>query len=268
MTNQPSLPAGSVRFQFWRVLPLVIFILVPLVNYIVPQWYQAGDRFADDAQTRVNAASYAFAIWGVIFSGMLWFSGYLLFSNESWSTNLKQSMICLSIAGMASIAFVPISIYGNQVLGWFDILAHLIPLALANHWLRKHVAAFPKNDAGRWSFFGPSMYFGWISAATVISTALMLNQLGIQVSESLATTASIVIVLVLATIGAFLTLKRDPVYGLTVVWALAAVGIEQSAYPPIRWAAWIAAGCVTATALYQLTRVPKFYAVSTPQPSE
>lgn len=261
MTNQQSAAAKSTRFDFWRTVPLIVFIFVPLVNYVVPQWLQASDRFTDDAQTRVNAAGYAFAIWGVIFTGMLWFSGHLLFSRETWSAELKRAAIYLCVAGLASIAFVPISIYGNQILGWIDIMAHLIPLILANYWLRKHVAAHPTTNAGRWSFFGPSMYFGWISAATVISTALMANQVGIRLDESLATTTAVAVVVALAVIGTVLTIKRDPVYGLTVTWALIAVGVEQSAYPTIQWAAWISAGCVGAAVLYQMTRSPKFFPV-------
>lgn len=261
--TEPAAVDEDARRKLWPIIALIVFILVPLVNYVVPQVLQQGDRFADDAQTRVNAAAYAFAIWGVIFTGMIWFTAFVAFAHESWSANLRKALICLSIAGLASIAFVPISIYGDQILGWIDIIAHLIPLALANLFLRRHAAIHPSDRVGRWSFFGPSMYFGWISAATVISTALMADQLGIELSETVATGAAIASVVLLGLVGIALTLKQDPVYGATVAWALTAVGVEQEAYPAIRMTAWVGAGIVAAVVLVQLSRPNRFYATAT-----
>ena len=49
-----------------RILLLIIFILVPVVNFGLPRLLIEGDQFADAPSTRVDAAGYAFAIWGVI----------------------------------------------------------------------------------------------------------------------------------------------------------------------------------------------------------
>lgn len=263
-TNLSGVDVADDRSSFlnWRWVVMIVFILVPLVNFGVPAFLESNDRFADDPQTRVNAAGYAFAIWGVIFTGMLAFSAFVLVGREPDSAHLRRALICLSIAGVASILFVPISINGNQVLGWIDIMFHLIPLIIANRALRQQTALHPKSSAGRWSYFGPSMYFGWISAATVISTALMANQLGIELGEAAATGVALAVIVSLGAVGVWLTLKRDPIYGATVAWALIAVGVEQAAFPPIRYAAWIAAAIVPCVVVCQLTRHHVFFAVA------
>jgi hypothetical protein len=157
--TQPSSINRTLRY-----LLLAVFVGVPLANFGLQPPLSDGSQFADDPQTRVAAAGYAFAIWGVIFTGMLWFSGSLAIGNEPDSPSLRKAIVCLMIAGLASVAFVPISIYCNFTIGWLDIMAHLIPLAIASFFLRKHVTTVsskPVSSLSRWSFFGPSMYFGW-----------------------------------------------------------------------------------------------------------
>ena len=230
-----------------RILLVIVFLLVPIANFGLPPLLTEGSQFADDPSTRVDAAGYAFAIWGVIFTGMLLFSFYLLRKTETNSSHLNRAVILLSIAGVASIAFVPISIFCSSFIAWIDILAHLIPLTLAHVQLRKHVALHPKTNLGRWTYFGPSMYFGWICAATVISTALMANEVGITVADSTATGIAIAVAVSLAAVAIGLTLRRDPIYGATIAWALIAIGVEQSEYPVIRYTAWIAAATIALT---------------------
>jgi hypothetical protein len=253
-----------------RYAMLAVFIGVPLANFGLEPLLSDGNQFADDAPTRVSAAGYAFAIWGVIFTGMLWFAGAIAFGSEPDTPPLRKAIVCLIIAGLASIAFVPISIYCSDTIGWFDIMAHLIPLGGAAFYLRKHVAAVslgPSASAlSRWSFFGPSMYFGWISAATVISTSLMANEWGIELGDDLAMGLSIATLLGLAVCAIWMTRKRDPIYGATVCWALIAVGVKQEAYPAIGYVAWGGAVLVGLVTFFQLwARGGGFYPVTAGQ---
>ena len=241
---------------------LIIFIMVPLTNYVVPEFFESQSRFVDDSQTKVDAAGYAFAIWGVIFTGMIVFSAYLAIGKEPLTLPLWRAMVALCIAGIASVVFVPLSIEGIQLLIWFDILLHLIPLALANWFLRQHVAESPSTSRWRWVFFAPSMYFGWICAATVISTALMMDELGIEFSETVSTASACLTGVGLGLLGIALTLKSDPVVGATVSWALIAIGVEQSAHPPIQTTAFIMAGLSGITVLFQLIKRTGFYAIA------
>ncbi|MFK7769074.1 MAG: hypothetical protein AB8B55_17760 [Mariniblastus sp.] len=224
-----------------RYALLAVFVSVPIANFGLEPLLSDGSQFAEDPQTRVAAAGYAFAIWGVIFTGMLWFSANLAFGNEPDSSPLRKAVVCLMIAGVASIAFVPISIYCNFTVSWIDIMAHLVPLILAAFFLRKHAAELPTastSKLARWSFFGPSMYLGWICAATVISTSLLGNEWGIKLSDPTATGLAIATVVELGLVAIWMTWNRDPIYGATVCWALIAVGVKQASFPAIQYAAW------------------------------
>ncbi len=251
---------GGLRML--RAAMMIVFIAVPLANFVLSPILGNGEQFADDPEVRVAAAGYAFAIWGVIFTGMLGFSGYLVFGSEPDSRELRIAVTGLIVAGLASIAFVPISIYLSQTAGWIDIMAHLIPLIIATFFLRSHVKQHPRGTLGRWLFFGPSMYLGWISAATVISTALLANEWQIKLPEATATIVATLVVILLCAVGVWMTLKRDPVYGGTVCWALIAVGVKQSSYPMIQYTAWGAAFVLAITIGMHLVRQrPAYYAV-------
>ncbi|MEM6395544.1 MAG: hypothetical protein AAF741_04295 [Bacteroidota bacterium] len=233
----PTLPRNP---NLYRLL-LITFIGVPIANYLpfILADGRAEARFADDNFTYVQAAGYAFSIWGIIFIGMILFAwGRLRKDAEPPTKALHQGIAYLIIAGIASIAFVPLSFGDNQFLIWIDIAVHLVALILANHNLQKHCRLVEQGDSWRWSFFAPSVYMGWISAAFVISTALMLDYVGFNPSNQMAITLAMVLIGALFLIGRFLIHNRDIIYGLTVAWALVAVGVEQSAVRSLQYLAW------------------------------
>ena len=247
----------------YKISLLIVFICVVLANFVLSPILSDGNQFADDPETRVAAAGYAFAIWGIIFAGMLMFPLFLIIAKLKETPDLKRAIAGLIIAGLASIAFVPISIYSTFTVGWFDILAHLIPLIITWFSLRRFAAEVPATNWGRFTFYGPSMYLGWISAATVISTSLMAHEQGIKLDGGTATIVSIIVLIALAAIAILVTLNRDVVIGGTIAWALIAVGVKQQGiYPSIQMTAWIAAGVVIAAVIYQtaVKRRP-FYAL-------
>ncbi len=248
----PTLPA------FYRYGPLVMFTAVAIVNFL-----PVGERrFEDDADTLVNAADYAFSIWGVIFLGLIGFSIVLARGLEQDSPGIRRGVVGLLVAGVASIAFVPISIGGNQILAFLDVLLHLLALIYAYGGLRDHVRKTPARSRGqRFWFYGPSMYMAWISAATVIAASLAAEQLGLELDYQLALVLAMVLITVLFNIGSRFLAQADAVYALTVAWALVGVGFEQREEVLLPWAAWVGAGLLVASWLYRVIKLQyAFYA--------
>ncbi|WP_116106774.1 hypothetical protein [Lewinella sp. IMCC34191] len=226
---------NSTSLRTWRIILLVTFILVPVANYLPILLDISQDRFTDGADTRVDAAGYAFSIWGVIFTGMILFAA-LQFRAREATPHLLRAYRFLVVAGLASIAFVPISFGSNFLWGAVDLLWHLVALLGAYVALRRHAVEVGR-PAFAWTYFAPSMYLGWISGATVISLALALQQLGLAVPDATQITLAAGFVLILTVLGCYLTLREDCVYGLTVAWALVAIAVEQQDARFIFWAA-------------------------------
>ena len=244
---------------------LLVFIAVPIINFLPI----GDDRFEDDVSTLVDPAGFAFSIWGLIFLGMLVFSWLLFSGKELDSQGLRQAATGLIVAGLASIHFVPISIAGNQVWVFVDVAAHLLALIYAYLGLRAHDRAFPHRSAsiGIW-WFAPSMYMGWISAATVVAFTLALKQLGLEVSIPTGIWIAAALILVLIAIGRYFLVMADAVYSLTVAWALVGIGFEQGAIPLLRYAAWAGAIVLSTSVLLRLSRGSKSLFYPMPARSE
>ncbi|MCP9237893.1 hypothetical protein [Lewinella sp. JB7] len=247
----------SASTRTWRYLLLVTFILVPIANYLPVVLDISQDRFTDDVSTRVDAAGYGFSIWGVIFTGMLVFS-VLQLRVDRETVALRRAYRFLTVAGLASIAFVPISIVGDQLWGFVDLLWHLMALIGAHLALRAHVREVGRPRYG-WTYFAPSMYLGWISAATVISTALALDQLGVSFAPQTAIYIATALVVVLIALGTYLGLRGDGIYALTVAWALVAVAVEQRDATLIFWAGIAGAIGLVGLAVFGIAGRRKFF---------
>jgi hypothetical protein len=247
----------SMSLKTWRYLLLATFLLVPVANYLPFLLELDTNRFADDRETRVDAAGYAFSIWGVIFTGMLLFAANQL-RNEEDTTALRRAYRFLILAGLASIAFVPISLGNNQLLTFIDLLWHLLALIGAYVALREHARTVTSPSYG-WTYFAPSMYLGWISAATVIATALALGQLGVSFVADTAIYIATGLVVVLTGLGLYLGLRQDGIYALTVAWALVAVAFEQQDTALIFYGALAGAGLLGAVAVARLAGKQQFF---------
>jgi hypothetical protein len=231
----------------WRYLLLATFILVPIANYLPFLLELDTNRFADDMEARVDAAGYAFSIWGVIFTGMLLFAGLQL-RNERDTDHLRRAYQLLVLAGVASIVFVPISLGDNQILGFLDLLWHLLALLGAYRALRAHVREVGHPRHG-WTYFAPTLYLGWISAATVISTALALGQLGVEFTPAVSVYIATALIVVLIGLGLYLGQRGDSLYSLTVAWALVAIAVEQYDAALLFWVAVAGAAVLVFSAI-------------------
>ncbi|THH39875.1 hypothetical protein [Neolewinella litorea] len=254
-----KLPMAS-SLRTWRIILLITFLLVPLANYLPILLDVSQDQFTDGTDTRVDAAGYGFSIWGVIFTGMILFSALQL-RVSGGTPHLLRAYRFLFLAGLASIAFVPISFGSNYLWGAVDLLWHLVALIGAYVSLRAHVREVGSPQYG-WTYFGPSMYLGWISAATVISTALALQQMGVDFAPQTAIYIATGLIVVLINLGAFLGGHNDGIYAGTVAWALVAVAVEQRDAPLIFWAGLAGAALLVVQGILGFTgRGRFFYAV-------
>ena len=244
----------------WQLALLVVFVLVPVANYLPILLGISQDAFTQGSSTYVDPAGYAFSIWGLIFLGMIVFA-VLQRRVADPSPDQLRAYRFLIVAGLASIAFVPISLGTNYLWGALDLLWHLVALLGAYFALRRHVDRTDSPPAYGWSYFAPSVYLGWVSAATVLSIALALQQLGVQLSDGRQAVWALALVLILTGIGLYLLSKCDAVYALTVAWALIAIGIEQRDQLLIFIAPSAGAALILlAVGASRLNRRPLFYA--------
>ncbi len=233
----------------YRKLQFAIFLLVPIINFGSNLLFPSP--FDDDQVVLIQPAGYAFAIWGPIFLGMLIYSWFQLNPERIESPHLTAATKAGILAGLASIAFVPISYTDIQWLGFLNILWHLFALIWLFASLRRQIELEP-NPNTHWYYLPTQMYLGWICAATSIATALTLREAGLELSVEIQVILTAIVIGALVIIGGLMVSIGGMVIPLVFIWALIGLIVENSGYPIIKWSSIIAIILLLAITLPQI----------------
>lgn len=209
-------------------------------------------------------AGLTFSIWGLIY---LLLAGHTLFQlglfrrNKSTghSAVLNRIGIIFSLSSVANILWIFAWHYMRIPLSMFLMVVILICLILINNQTRKA----DLKGAEPWLVRLPfSVYFGWITVATIANATTLLVDLdwnGFGLSGEIWT---IIILVVGILIGIATTIRnRDVPYGLVLIWAYSGILLKHVSpggfdfqYPPI---VYTVMGClilILLTIIYVLRR--------------
>jgi hypothetical protein len=160
----------------------------------------------------IQPAGYAFAVWGVIY---VWLITHAVFG--VW---LKRGVPEWDAPRLWLIA--------AAVLGalWLVVSPDYPRLATGVIWamLGAALAAFLRTPTrpDRWMLSAPvAMLAGWVSAAAAVALGVVLARDG-YLSDTVSAVAMLALVLAIA-VAVQMRKPEMPVYGLTVIWALAGV---------------------------------------------
>lgn len=210
----------------------VMFLLYALSSFGLLGDSPVGQT-AIDSTPLIVPAGYAFAIWGIIYAGLMVFPIYQLVKKREKSSLWHQVRIWFSLNVVANglwlafasynwlwttaviIAFMLVSLYQiNQLL--IEIEAKEQPL---NFWAERLVF---------------SLYFAWITLATVLNVSSALSFYdwdGFGISE---VNWSIIMLTITSVIAAAVFLKyRDRGYAAVVVWAFLALVVKHWEIYPV-----------------------------------
>jgi len=216
-----------------RLLQLVLFILVPIVNYVPyaiwPTPFDVGP------ETKISPAGYAFSIWGIIFLGMIIYSIFQYSKKRTDSPHQRNATRAGILAALASITFVPISYTQISWLVLLNVLWHLFALI----WLFRSLGnqyKLEKSPATRWYYLPTQLYLGWICAATAVSVAITLKSFGMDYSPGTEALFAAVVIAIITLLGIHLARKGGAVASAMLVWALVAVLVKHHQDALLMWA--------------------------------
>jgi hypothetical protein len=205
-------------------------------------------EFANAGASTVRAASYAFAIWGLIYAGLLIYAVYQLvpgWADEKvlrrfgWPSALSMLAIgaWLAAAG-ADWRWMTVALIALAAL------ALIIPLVSPPQAMRRRDAMMVVTPL--------ALLAGWLTIATALNAVTVLTSEGF-VREDLATWWAIGALAVAAAVAVFVLLRSDALaYPLPLIWGLVAVFVAERDHRPE--AAWFAAACALLLAALLLWR--------------
>lgn len=184
------------------------------------------------ANVLITPANYAFAIWGVIYLGLIGFAVYQFLPMQKQHPKLKPISYLLVLACVAQAIWVYLfleRLFALSVVAMVAILGCLIGIYL---YLGHDRSPSPQD---RWLLRIPfSVYLGWISVATIVNVALALYSGGWN-GWGISPEVWTVLMLVIATgLGvALLRQRQDVAYALVLVWAFVAIAVKRADIPLI-----------------------------------
>jgi hypothetical protein len=196
------------------VLLLVVTIAFALTPAITPPvaGYDPALFPVQIARPMIQPAGYAFAIWGVIYVWLITHAVFGVWQKRDVPEWDAPRLWLIAAALLGALWLVVSPDYPRAATGviWAMLVAAL--------------AAFLKTPTqpDRWMLSAPiAMLAGWVSAAAAVALGVVLARDG-YLPDMLS--AVVMLALVLA-IAVTVQMKKPamPVYGLTVIWALAGV---------------------------------------------
>ena len=240
--------------QWITMLTVVALIVMNVLANALPLNGISTAKISDSFKVLFVPAGYVFAIWGLIYIGLLAYGIYQALPAQRENPRLRRAAAPFVVGSLANIAWLFFWHYGVFVL---TVVAMLILLAsLIMVYLRLGVNQVEVSKGERWLVHMPfSIYLGWISVATIANITDLLWYLGWN-GFGLAPEIWAVIMLAVAVVLAFLMALRrgDVAYLLVLAWAFAGIAVKQAGTPVVSTAAWIATGLVLVAVVLALVR--------------
>ncbi len=218
------------RSKLIRWIALVSYIIMIAVNGLaesIPLNGQTTGEVSDKYSNLFAPAGYTFAIWGLIYFLL---ALYTLYQLPIWKNNknkelLDQIGIYFSISSIANALWI--FDWHYEMIGLTMVLMILILLCLIqiNSLIVNATLSNRERVFVRLPF---SIYFGWITIATIANATTLLVSLkwdGFGLSEA---TWTVIILIVGVGIGvATLLTFKEIAYGLTMIWGYTGILVKH-----------------------------------------
>jgi hypothetical protein len=233
--------------QIIVVLVTLITIVINILADALPINGLNTGKISDTFQVYFVPAGYVFAIWGIIYIGLIAYAVYQALPAQRENPRLQATGWWVVLGGLANCAWIFLWHYEQFVGTLAAMLILLVTLIVV--YLGLGIGRTKVTSGETWTVRIPfSIYLGWITVATVANVSDVLdflkwNQFGINAMAWMVIILGAV--LIIAVLMNFL--KRDVAYALVILWALAGIAVKFPQAGIVTIATWITFGLVAAS---------------------
>ncbi len=204
---------------------LVVNILANALPFNGLSTAQVSDQF----KVYFVPAGYVFAIWGLIYVGLIAYAVFQALPAQRENPRLRKTGYLAALAGLANCAWLFLWHY-EQFIGTLVVMASLLVLLILVY-LNLGIGRTQVAAAETWAVRVPfSVYLGWITVATIANVTdvlYFLNWNGFGIGARDWTLILFAAVIVIA--GLMSLTRRDIAYNLVIIWALVGIAVKQAA---------------------------------------
>lgn len=239
-------PTAAQMSRRLIVLGCTVFAIVIAQVQMLMGWGQTAAEFAADSDATLKVAGYAFAIWGLIYLGLL------IYAVRQALPATGESELLSRLGWPSALAFLGIGLWivaaafdweiGTIVLIFGSLLVLLIPL-LAN---ARTIRALPRTSRERWMVVVPlALLAGWLGIAAPVNLLTVLTGNGdLPAVLSPTVWALLAVTLVTAMALGVSWALRTPAFALPIAWGLLGVFVAETERNGV-----LAAGAIVAAGL-------------------
>ena len=212
-------------------LNIIAFVAVVLVNGLAGSTTLIGGQdtaqVSDNNFTLITPAGYTFAIWGIIYTLLGLFVIYQALPSDKGKTTEKVDWFFI-LSCIANICWL--FLWQFEYLAVSVVLMFLLFASLLKAYLNLGISKLSISWRERIAVHAPfSVYFGWITIASIANVAAALVSVGWNGLGLSAETWGILVILIALLITTLVVItRRDVAYGLVIVWALIGISSGQS----------------------------------------
>lgn len=228
---------------FLVILSIAGTIVVNGLANALPINGQMTGEISNRLDVLFTPANYVFAIWGVIYLGLILFAVEQALPLEKGNPRLQRARPWLAASGLANIAWIFLWHYEQFPLTLVAMVA--LFLTVVQTYRQLEVGVTPVSGRERWLLQVPiGIYLGWVSVATIANAAALLSPQvldwnGFGLDPALWTALMIVVALVVG--GAVALRRSDATFPLVLVWAFVGIALRNAAIPVVSITAWASA---------------------------
>jgi len=240
-------PTSAQQTRRLVVAACAVFAIVVAQAQMLMGWCQTAAEFAADSDATLKVAGYAFAIWGVIYLGLL------IYGVRQVLPATGESELLPRLGWPSALAFLGIGWWivaaafdwevGTILLIFGSLLVLLVQLLMNAPTIR----ALPRTAIERWTVVWPlALLAGWLGVAAPLNLLTVLTGNG-DLPTALSPTVWALIAVTAVTLKALVVtwVLRTPAFALPIAWGLLGAFVaELERNPTLAIGAILASGLV------------------------
>lgn len=234
------------KFFVW--LNIVTFVITLGINFLatnLPLNNITTREISDSFDIFFVPAGYVFAIWGVIYLGLLGFLVYQALPSQHGNTRIGRIGWWFAVSNLANAAWLVSFHYLQFALALVFMLILLASLLVI--FLRLQIGKQkPDSTMESWLVDVPfGTYLGWITVATIANVTQVLyahKWNGFGIAPQLWAVIMLGAAVIISALMSFS--RRNLPHSLVLIWAFIGIAVKFPAEPTVSYSAWAAAGLV------------------------
>jgi hypothetical protein len=218
----------NILRQIAVVVTVIITLVVNVLADVLPINGLNTGAISDKFNVYFVPAGYVFAIWGIIYIGLIAYAIYQALPAQRENPRLQATGWWITLGGLANSAWI--FLWHYELFVWTLVAMLTLLATLIITYLNLGTGRTSVANAEKWAVRIPfSIYLGWITVATIANVTDVLDYLKWNAFGIAPQVWFVVILVAVLAIAMLMSLtRRDIAYILVILWALVGIAVKFS----------------------------------------